>query len=65
MESVSSGSVNQAFIWDATNGMRSVQQVLVNDLGLELTGWQLTSMRGISADGLTLVGQGLNPNGEY
>lgn len=62
---ISSGSANQAFIWDASNGMKSVQQLLVNDFGLDLTGWQLTTMRGISADGLTLIGNGLNPNGQF
>ena len=51
------------FIWDATNGMRSLQDLLVNDLGLELTGWSLLEARGISADGRTIVGIGNNPAG--
>jgi hypothetical protein len=36
---VSSGSVNQAFIWNATNGMRSCTTGLSSTIiGLELTG---------------------------
>jgi len=53
-----------AFIWDETHGMRSLQDVLVSlGLGTELTGWQLQSANGISADGLTIFGSGLNPDG--
>lgn len=48
----------RAFIWDATNGMRNLQDVLVNDHGLDLTGWTLTRALGVSADGLTIVGEG-------
>jgi probable HAF family extracellular repeat protein len=53
----------QAFIWDAAHGMRSLQQVLTDD-GLNLTGWVLTDARAISADGNTIVGNGLDPNGK-
>ena len=51
-----------AFIWDDTHGMRDLNQVLV-DLGLDLTGWTLTEATGISDDGLTIVGTGINPDG--
>lgn len=54
----------EAFIWDEVNGMRNLREVLTGDLGLDLTGWVLTSARGISADGLTIVGEGINPNGD-
>ncbi len=47
-----------AFIWDATNGMRDLRDVLVNDFGLDLTGWALVSAQGVSGDGLTIVGWG-------
>jgi len=53
----------EAFIWDAENGMRNFGDVLVNDCGLDLTGWTLRYATGISADGLTIVGWGLGPNG--
>ncbi|MFN7247936.1 MAG: PEP-CTERM sorting domain-containing protein [Microcystis sp.] len=53
----------EAFIWNSTQGMRSLQQVLTNDYGLDLTGWFLKEANAISADGLTVVGYGTNPNG--
>lgn len=53
----------EAFIWDAVHGMRRLQSVLGAG-GLDLTGWTLTSARGISADGLTIVGYGINPSGQ-
>jgi len=54
----------KAFIWDPNNGMRNLKEVLVNDHGLDLTGWTLTRARGISDDGLTIVGTGYNPSGD-
>ncbi len=55
------GSV--AFIWDARTGLRSVRQVLV-DAGVTMTGWKLTEATGISGDGNTIVGNGVNPAGK-
>jgi len=56
------GSLGRAFIWDATNGMRNVQQMLV-DAGIDMTGWSLLEARGISADGTVITGNGINPMG--
>ena len=56
-------SGSEAFIWDAVNGMQSLQVVLEVQLGLDLTGWTLTDARGISADGSTIIGLGINPSG--
>ena len=53
-----------AFIWDADHGMRSLRDVLVNQLGLDLGGWHLRAVTGVSADGLTIVGPGFNPQGQ-
>ncbi len=53
----------EAFVWDETNGMRSLQSVLVDGFGLGLTGWTLTSAADISGDRLTIVGEGINPDG--
>jgi probable HAF family extracellular repeat protein len=57
------GTGQEAFIWDAPHGMRRLTDVLVNDYGLDLSGWTLTSARAISPDGLTIVGSGTNPVG--
>jgi probable HAF family extracellular repeat protein len=56
---------SEAFIWDETNGMRSLLDVLTSDFDLDLTGWTLGSANAISDDGLTIVGNGINPNGVY
>ena len=43
--------------------MRSLHELLANNYGLDLTGWQLGPARGISSDGATIVGYGINPAG--
>jgi uncharacterized membrane protein len=52
-----------AFIWDDGNGMRNLKDVLETDYGLDLTDWQLQRATGISDDGNTIVGTGINPEG--
>jgi probable HAF family extracellular repeat protein len=61
-----SAAGGEAFLWDGVNGMRSLMDVLVNDFGLgaALTGWTLELATAISADGLSIVGFGTNPNGQ-
>jgi len=57
-----SPGIDNAFVWDATHGMRSLQQVLTGS-GLELTGWTLLDATAVSADGSTIVGYGTDPSG--
>jgi probable HAF family extracellular repeat protein len=52
------------FLWNATDGMQSLQHVLEEFVGHDLAGWRLTDVGGISADGRTIVGKGFNPDGE-
>jgi probable HAF family extracellular repeat protein len=52
----------QATIWTHEAGNRILADML-RDIGLDLTGWQLTSAQGISYDGLTIAGIGTNPSG--
>ena len=55
-----------AAIWDGTHGMRSLRHVLTTEYGLgdALSGWStLGEARGISDDGLTIVGNGTRSNG--
>jgi probable HAF family extracellular repeat protein len=52
-----------AVFWDAANGMRPLDEVLV-ELGVDLTGWRLSQAEAVSSDGLTLVGFGTNPSGQ-
>ncbi len=54
-------SSDPAFIWDAALGLRGLKSVLETEYGLDLNGWTLREARGISADGRTIVGFGMNP----
>jgi len=54
----------RAVLWDGSNGIRDLRQWLVSDFGLNLTGWLLTDAFAISSDGNTIVGVGINPQGE-
>ncbi len=56
-------SSKYAFIWDQTHGMRNLQSALLEDYGLDTTGWQLTEAKDVSFDGSTIVGIGINPSG--
>lgn len=56
---------DEAFIWDSAHGMRNLRDVLISDYGVtDLSDWTLTTARGISADGQTIVGDGINPSGQ-
>lgn len=54
----------KAFLWDEADGMRDLKDVLESDHGFDLTGWTLLSATGISEDGLTIAGYGINPGGD-
>ena len=58
-----SASGRKAYIWDQSNGMRQLD-LLLPALGVDLTGWSLTDARGVSADGRTIVGFGVNPDSQ-
>lgn len=61
---LTSTSTGDAFLWDPVNGMRSADLVLSTVFGLNLTGWDITSITGISGDGRFLAGSGIDPNGK-
>jgi probable HAF family extracellular repeat protein len=52
-----------AFIWDERYGTQNLKDWLENVFSLDLTDWTLTMAKGISADGLKIVGYGTNPSG--
>jgi len=56
-------STNQAFHWTQKTGMVSLKETLIG-AGLDVSGWSLTSANAISADGFTIVGNGINPSGQ-
>lgn len=53
-----------AFVWDEANRMRELARVLADEFGLDLDGWVLEEATGISANGLVIVGNGINPSGQ-
>lgn len=58
----STNTGEEAMAWDFVNRMRSIQDIL-DGLGVDVSDWELTEARGISADGTTIVGTGFNPDG--
>ena len=54
-----------ATVWDRYHGNRSIQELLLNSgLTDDLAGWQLERAFDVSDDGLTIVGQGIDPDGQ-
>jgi hypothetical protein len=54
----------EAFIWDVERGMRSMKGALEGDFGLDLSGWTLVRATGVSSDGRTVVGIGVNQSNQ-
>jgi len=52
-----SANGDEAFVWDEVEGMLSLKTVL-EDNGIDMTGWTLERATGISDDGKTIVGFG-------
>jgi len=52
-----------AMIWAQATGWSRLEDILQTRYRIELNGWTLQRATGISDDGLTLVGQGRNPQG--
>ena len=52
-----------ALVWDEAHGIRRLVDVLKLDYQTTLTGWTLSRATGISEDGRTMVGFGVNPDG--
>ena len=51
-------SEGQAFRWTQETGMVSLKETLIG-AGLDVSGWSLTSANALSADGFTIVGNGI------
>lgn len=56
-------NVPKAFVWTKSAGMRSLESILVEQ-GVDIGGWSLDVARGVSEDGMTIVGYGINPTGD-
>lgn len=56
---------NRAFLWTEPAGIRPLAEAVLTDFGLDLAGWTLERAKGISDDGLVIVGEGRDPNQRY
>lgn len=54
---------NQASIVDSAGSVRLVRDILLDDFGISLNGWNLRVVHDVSSDGTVLVGSGTNPSG--
>lgn len=54
-----------AFMWTAAQGMRDLRDALADDYDLELPGWQLTAATDITPDGRYIIGNAINPQGDF
>jgi probable HAF family extracellular repeat protein len=55
----------EAFVWTAeSDEMRSLRDILEEDLGVDLTDWTLDKPPVMSADGNTMIALATNPDGE-
>ena len=57
------GGSDTAFAWDSAHGSRSIRSLL-DSQNVEVGNWDLQVARDASYDGLTIIGQGINPNGD-
>jgi hypothetical protein len=58
-------SVKEAFVWTAeSNLMRSLRDVLEEELGIDLSEWTLDKPPVISSDGTTVIALATNPDGD-
>lgn len=53
----------QAVLWTEAGGLRLVADV-AREYGFDTAGWTFTTAQGISADGMTITGLGINPLGQ-
>jgi probable HAF family extracellular repeat protein len=56
--------LNDAFVWTKSDGLRSIAELLIG-AGVDLTGWRLDEATAVSANGLIIVGTGINPDGAF
>lgn len=56
------GRGDAAFVWTADTGMQYLEEILTA-LGVDFLSWHLSEVAAISADGTTLAGSGIKPDG--
>ena len=63
-ESRSASIFLEAFLWTSGTGMQNLRDLLIAGGVTSVTNWHLASATGVSADGHTFVGYGVNPTGD-
>lgn len=63
-DSRSASSLLEAFLWTSGTGMQNLRDLLIAGGVTSVTNWRLASATGVSADGHTFVGYGVNPTGD-
>jgi|CXWL01.1.fsa_nt_gi probable HAF family extracellular repeat protein len=58
------GGAPEAFVWTSADGMWPLRELLSRRHGLDLTGWTLAEATAVADDGRTIVGYGVNPQGD-
>lgn len=53
-----------AFVWTPGRGVRTIDEMLRLEFGIDTTGWRFTEANAVSHDGRTIVGAGWNPLGQ-
>ena len=56
--------ITEPYLWEPMRGMRRLADALVDEYGIDLTGWSLDSVAHMSPDGRSIVGTGTNPLGQ-
>ena len=62
-ESDNGSQSREAFVWTQANGMQRLSDILIAKGVTGLDNWELHDAASISADGLWVVGYGINPSG--
>src|SRR5262249_9835225 len=64
-EAIDASGTFQAFRWTAATRMQSVLTLLLAAKVVTMVGWQLYRATGVSADGTVIVGDGVDPRGQF
>ena len=64
---VSGATLSGPFIWTEETGTWLLKDLLEDVYGLDLTGWGLSAVwyNGVNYDGTVIVGEGVNPDGDF
>lgn len=62
---IAGNSDQGVFVWDKVNGARLLKTILLQEYGIDLSGWLVINANDISADGSTIIGSAINPSAHF